>query len=148
MKKNFITIALILTVSFTAIGQVDKEYSKSLKKMFEVSGAEESYQVAIQQIFAMYREEYSNVGSDIWEDLEKEFSNTSLDKLTEMLVPVYSKYLTLEDLQELIEFYETPIGKKLVYSTPLILKESMQIGKQWGIKIGEDFEKKMKEKGY
>lgn len=148
MTKRFLTIALIITVGFTAFGQADKEYSKTLKKMFEVSGTEETYQAAIKQMFTMFKQQYSGVESDVWADLEKEFSKTSLNDLTEMLVPVYSKYMTLEDLQELIKFYETAVGQKFAKNTPLIMQESMQIGQQWGMKIGQDFEKKMKEKGY
>jgi len=116
--------------------------------MFEVSGTEGSYQAAIKQMFSMFKQQYSNVEVEIWTDLEKEFSKTSLNELTKMLVPVYSKYMTLEDLNELIKFYNTPTGKKYAKSTPLIMQESMQIGQQWGMKIGQDFEKKMKDRGY
>jgi hypothetical protein len=130
MTRRILTFALLFTVCFTAFGQADKEYSKTLKKMFEVSGSEESYQAAIKQMFTMFKQQYSNVKPDVWDDFEKEFSKTSLNDLTEMLVPVYFKYMTLSDLQELIK------------------QESMQIGQQWGIKLGQDFEKKMKEKGY
>ena len=80
--------------------------------------------------------------------VRKEFLNTSLDDLVEMLVPVYSKYMTQGDLEKLIEFYQTPVGKKYAKSTPMITQESMQVGQQWGMKIGQEFEKKMKEKGY
>ena len=65
-----------------------------------------------------------------------------------MLVPVYLKYMTKEDLEEMIKFYQTPVGSKFAKSTPLIMQESMQVGQKWGMKIGEDFKKKMKEKGY
>lgn len=148
MTKKILTISVLIIVSLTVFGQADKEYSKTLKKMFKVSGTEESYQTVIKQMFTMFRQQYSDVESDVWDDLEKEFSKTSLNDLTEMLVPVYSKYMTLEDLQELIKFYETPVGKKFAKNSPLIMQESMQVGQQWGMKIGQDFEKKMKEKGY
>jgi uncharacterized protein len=65
-----------------------------------------------------------------------------------MLVPVYSKYLTKEDLEEMIKFYETPVGKKFAENTPKIMRESMQIGQEWGMRIGEKFEKKIRERGY
>lgn len=123
-------------------------YSKTLKKLFEVSGTKESYQTVIKQMFTMFKKQNSNIGSDVWNDLENEFSKTSLNDLTEMLVPVYSKYMTLGDLQELINFFETPAGKKFAKNTPLITQESFQIGEQWGRKIGQDFKKKIKEKGY
>ncbi|MEC8831971.1 MAG: DUF2059 domain-containing protein [Bacteroidota bacterium] len=48
----------------------------------------------------------------------------------------------------MIQFFETPVGKKYAASTPLILQESMQVGQQWGMKIGQDFQRKLQEKGY
>lgn len=148
MNKKLLTLSLFIFISLTAFGQTDKEYSKTLKKMFEVSGSGESFQTAIDQMFALYKQQYTEVDSEVWSGLEKEFSKTSLNDLTEMLVPVYSKYLSLEDLKELIKFYETKVGKKFAKSNPLILQESMQVGQEWGMKIGQDFAKKMKDKGY
>lgn len=146
MTKRLLIIALLFSISFTTFA--NKEYRSTLKKMFEVSGSEESFQTVIRQMFVMFKQQYSNVDAGVWEELEKEFSKTSIDDLTEMMVPVYSKYMTLSDLQEIIAFYETPIGKKLAQSTPFITQESMQVGQIWGMKIGQDFEKRMKEKGY
>tara|TARA_B100000963_G_C22369807_1_gene555360 strand:- start:158 stop:604 length:447 start_codon:yes stop_codon:yes gene_type:complete len=148
MTKRILTFSLLVFLSVISFSQEDKQYTKTLKKMFEVSGTEESYQAAIKQMFTMFKQQYSNVEVEIWTDLKKEFSKTSLNELTKMLVPVYSKYMTLEDLNELIKFYNTPTGKKYAKSTPLIMQESMQIGQQWGMKIGQDFEKKMKDRGY
>lgn len=148
MIKRLLTIALLLTGSLAVFGQADQDYSKTLQKMFEVSGTEESYKAVIKQVITMYKQQYANVDAKVWDDLEMEFSKTSLNDLTEMLVPVYSKYLAIEDLQAIIQFYESPVGKKFAENTPLIMQESMQIGQQWGRKIGEDLAKKIQEKGY
>ena len=148
MTKRILAISLFILVSLTAFGQVDKEYSKTLNKLFEVSGTNDSYQAVTKQMFELFKQQYTNVEADIWKDLEKEFSKSSLKELTNLLVPVYSKHLTLEDLQELIKFYKTPVGKKYAKKTPLITQESMKVGQEWGIKIGQDFNKKMKKKGY
>jgi len=148
MKKIFLIIVLFVSVGVSAFGQTDSKYRQTLKKMFEVSGSEESYQTAIKQLFTMYKQQYPNVDPSMWDDFEKEFTVVSIKELTEMLVPVYSKYLSIDDLQDLIKFYETPVGKKFAKSTPPIMQESMQIGQQWGMKMAQDFQKKMKEKGY
>ena len=148
MKKVFNTLFLVLLVSATSFAQVDKEYTKTLKKMFAVSGANESYNAAIKQMFTMFKQQYTNVEADIWEELEKEFSQTSINDLTEKLVPIYAKYMTKDDLVAMINFYETPIGKKYAKNTPLIMQESMQVGQEWGMQIGQDFTEKMKKKGY
>jgi uncharacterized protein len=147
MTKNLKIIALALVLSISSFGQTNEEYLNTLKRMFEVSGTEESYQAATKQMFSIFKQQFS-VGTEIWNELEEEFTKTSIDDLTEMLVPVYKKYMTKEDLEELIKFYETPVGRKFAEYTPMIMQESMQIGQQWGLKIGQDFERKMMERGY
>jgi len=96
----------------------------------------------------MFKEQYASVKEETWVSLEVEFKNTSINDLIELLTPTYQKHLTLEEIKGLIEFYETPVGKKYAQKSPLIMQESMQIGQQWGMKIGEEFAKKMKDKGY
>ena len=72
----------------------------------------------------------------------------SMSDLVTMLTPVYQKHLTEKDLEEIISFYNTPVGKKLATSTPMITTESMQVGQKWGMEIGQKVVERMKEKGY
>ena len=148
MKRTVTISALFLLTFALSFGQVDAEYKVTLKKMFEVSGSEETYKTVIKQMVSMFRTQFSQVSEEIWNDLEEEFLQTSLDDLVDMLVPVYSRHLTIDDLQKIIEFYYTPAGKKYAEKTPLITQESMEIGQQWGMKIGQDFQNRIKEKGY
>jgi len=108
----------------------------------------EAVEAVMRQMFTMFRSEYNDVPDEIWDDLEKEFNKTTIDDLIDMLVPVYSKYLSIEDLQGLIVFYESPVGKKYAEKNPLIMQESILVGQQWGQKIGAEFLKKLQEKGY
>ena len=148
MKKLISTLSLILIFTNLSFGQADNEYKEALQTMFKVSGSEEMYQTAIEQMFTMFKGQYSSVKDEVWVSLEAEFKNTSINDLIEMLTPTYQKHLTLEDIKGLIEFYRTPVGKKYAKKSPMIMQESMQIGQQWGMKIGEEFAEKMKEKGY
>ena len=146
--KSISTLVLVLFYNTISLAQADSKYSNTLKTMFEVSGTSESYQAVIKQTVNMLKQQHSEVSVEVWNDLEKEFLKTSLEDLVDLLVPVYSKYLDQNDLEKIINFYQTPAGKKLAGSTPLIMQESMQIGQQWGMKIGQEFEKKLREKGY
>lgn len=148
MKKLLITGITIVLFSGISFGQSQSEYASNLKRMFEVSGTEDTYKVAIRQMIELYKEQYTEVDKETWKDFEKEFMTVTIEDLTNMLVPVYEKYLTISDLQELISFYESPVGKKFSSSTPMIMQESMEVGAELGAKIGERFSKKMKEKGY
>jgi hypothetical protein len=148
MKKIISILTFSLAFFAFSFGQTNDDYSKTLKEMFKVSGSEESYQAAIKQMFVMFKQQKTNVDAKIWDEFENEFSKTSINDLADMLTPVYIQYMNLEDLKELIKFYQTPVGKKFAKSTPMIMQESMQIGQQWGMKLGEDITKKLQEKGY
>lgn len=148
MIKSLKVFCIVVLLSSSAFAQKPSEYSKTLLTMFEVSGSSEAYKTVIKQFIGMFKEQYTQVEEKVWDELEKEFSKTSLTDLSLMLESVYSKYMTKEDLEDLIEFYKTPVGKKFAKNGPLIMQESMAIGQQWGKKLGQDFAEKMKEKGY
>ncbi len=100
------------------------------------------------QVFQMLKQQKPNVKAEVWQELKNELLQTMMDDLVTKLIPVYSKHLTQKDLEGLISFYETPVGKKYAESTPLIMQESIMVGQQWGMQIGQKLVAKLKEKGY
>lgn len=141
-------ITTILCSSLTTCFAQTDNYKASLKKMLEAGGTEATFKVAIKQMFDMFKKQYTNVPENVWTDFEKEFSQTSMDDLVDMLAPVYEKHMTQADLDKISEFFQTPIGKKYATSSPLIMQESMQVGQQWGMKVAQKFQESLKEKGY
>ena len=146
MKK--IILLFLFAVSFTGINAQEKSYKETLKEMLVISGSEETFKVAITQMVAMYRQQSSSVPVEVWDEVEKEFKKTSMDDLVDMLVPVYQKHLTLSDIQGIISFYKSPVGKKYAKQTPSIMQESMQVGAKWGAQLGGKIQDTLKEKGY
>lgn len=49
-----------------------------------------------------------------------------IDGIIEELVPVYEQYFDEKDLKELIIFYESALGQKILKTAPLILKETTE----------------------
>jgi hypothetical protein len=147
MKKIIVVISILIISLGVTYGQVDS-YKVTLKNMLEVAGTETSFKVVIKQMFDMFKQQKTNVPDSIWVEFEKEFLKTSIDDLVDMLSPVYQKHMTENDLMKIIEFYQTPVGRKYAEKTPFIMQESMQVGQQWGMKIGQKFQEKLKEKGY
>ena len=148
MKNTLAIVAFFMLFTFSTFAQNDKAYENTLAEMFEVSGSEETFKVAINQMLAAYKGQYPQVSAEIWKEMEAEFLKTSMDELVVMLAPAYQRHLTQKDLEELIKFYKTPIGIKFAQKTPLLTREAMQVGQQWGMKIGQNFAAKMKAKGY
>lgn len=146
MKKLLFLLAFGFIFSIQSMAQTkDAAYKKALLEMFVASGSDEAYKSAIKQMMSMFKDNYKDVPAKFWEEAEAEMLKSSIEDLAEMLVPVYQKHLTLEDLQEMTKFYNTPVGKKYAKSTGPIMQESMKVGGEWGKKIGEKIAKKLSE---
>lgn len=51
--------------------------------------------------------------------------------VADRLIPIYTKYLTKSDVQQLTAFYRSPAGRKLMAATPAISLESAEVGQDW-----------------
>ena len=61
-------------------------------------------------------------------------------------VPMYDKYFTRQEVLELIEFHESPVGKKILSLQPVLVKEGMSIGEQWSKDILMDIIKNVEKR--
>lgn len=53
------------------------------------------------------------------------------DGLMDRVVPLYNKHYTHSEIKTLIQFYETPLGKKVTALRPQIAKEGMVVAEEW-----------------
>jgi uncharacterized protein len=69
---------------------------------------------------------------------EKFHSKAESEKLLDIAVPVYDKYLSDDDVKGLIQFYSTPLGQKTLNTMPRLMSECMQAGQKWGEQLGRE----------
>lgn len=50
--------------------------------------------------------------------------------VTDAMVPIYARAFTMEDIQEMTKFYESPVGQKMVKQMPRVTQESQNTGVQ------------------
>lgn len=147
MINRIVAVIFFALLGLTTNAQ-DQTYESTLQNLFEKNGSYETFQVVVVQLFDMYRQNYNDVDTETWDKLEQEFKNTSMSDLVSLLTPVYEKYLTQEDLQIMINFYDSPTGKKYAKYTPTISQESMAIGQEWGLQIGQKVLQRLEEEGF
>ena len=58
---------------------------------------------------------------------EKYKNLLNADGIIERLIPTYSRYYTKVDLVNMINYYQSPTGQKVLESTPEIVKETVRI---------------------
>jgi len=62
----------------------------------------------------------------------------NINELVSLIIPIYDKYYSREEIQQLIAIYQTPLGQKMVDATPKILQESQEAGRAWGESLGRE----------
>ncbi|WP_185207034.1 DUF2059 domain-containing protein [Chryseobacterium sp. C3] len=142
MKK--IIVAFVLLIGVTGFAQTSKE--AKIKELIEVTGVSKMAVQGAQQFVNTYKENYKDIPDEFWNGFLKEVSTEEFSKL---YIPIYSKYYTESDLDELIKFYKTPIGQKTISNMPLIMNESMEVGREWGQNLAKKLIDKINaQKGY
>ena len=142
MKKLTILLFICLA-SVSAFAQNSK--TDKLKQLLELQGSAEMGETVIKTMIEAYKKAYPKVDPKIWDEFTTEMKG---NEMISLVIPIYDKYYTESDIDELIAFYKTPIGKKSIELMPVIMQESMAVGQEWGKKIAEKITKKLKEKGY
>jgi len=123
---------------------MDPAKKADIQKLLDLSGSGEMGIDAMNRMIGGFRKSMPNVPEEFWTSFMKEVSK---DDLLNLVIPVYDKHLTHDEIKELIKFYESPIGKKLISVNPQIMKESMAAGEEWGRKIAERVLKKLQDQG-
>lgn len=55
----------------------------------------------------------------------------SWEKMKDDFIHVYMSVYTEEEIQELIKFYQTPVGQKTIEQTPILMEQSMEISQKY-----------------
>ena len=123
--------------------------AKAIRHLLELMGSEKLAQQVSSQLFPMVKRSHPEVPDSVWADILKELNlDMTSGKLLDMLIPIYGRQFSDEDVTNLVAFYESPLGKKFSAAQPEIARESMTAGQQWGLEIVERIKSRLKEKGY
>jgi hypothetical protein len=141
MRRIIFTL-LICGLTFSAFSQSTAKDEK-IKKLLELTGSAKLGNQILKSLIASYQKAQPNINQEYWTEFEKKFNTEEL--LINLIIPIYEKYYTEEDIDQLISFYNTPIGKKMIATAPLIMQESMTVGQNWGMQIAEKIAKELKE---
>ncbi len=106
-----------------------------IRQLLALTGAAKMGQQAMDQMLAAMKPSFPKVPEAFW-DMFRSKSNG--DDLISLIVPIYAKYYTPQDIDGLIAFYQTPLGQKVVAALPDIAHDSMAAGQAWGQQKAHD----------
>lgn len=141
MKKSLLILSFCV-LSLSANAQTTSK-SQKINQLLELTGSGKVGIQVMNQMMNSFKSSYSKVNEQFWEDFKNEVKAEDLEK---MIIPIYDKYYTESDIDQLITFYNSPIGKKMIATMPQVMQESMIAGQAWGKQISEKIQAKLKEK--
>ena len=134
MKREpplFLASAIVIVISigiyaYSARAQSDRE--QRVRTLLEVQGAEQMTSQVLENVYELF-ENCPNLPNGFIDRFRQEARPSDL---IDRVVPVYARYFTASELDEMIAFYQSPTGRKLSEVEPKIAKECMKIGESWG----------------
>lgn len=72
--------------------------------------------------------------------------SAKLDGLTDNMAAIYAENFTETELRDLIAFYKTPTGQKLLQKTPLLAQQTMAAGQTFGATAAREAQRVMLER--
>jgi hypothetical protein len=142
MKKIIFIFLLTVGVVFSVHSQTKRQDIVRLLEMQDTKAqAAQMFDLMMPNLISMV----PDVPSAFWTTFK---SMLDLDSFVNLLIPIYDRHFSHDDIRGLIQFYESPIGRKLLSVTPQITRESYVAGQEWGQKLGQDIVNELIKQGY
>jgi hypothetical protein len=126
--------------------------------VIDATGAMRAFDPVLQEILEQARRTILATHPDVEKDLDASLRDTEKaftprqKVLHEMIAKVYARHFSEDELRKLLTFYQSPVGKKLVDTTPAVLRESYVAVRDWAQKLSvetmEHLRAEMKKKGH
>ena len=107
--------------------KVDPEKEKLIRQVMARTKEAEQAQERILSALAGMKLMMPRVGEKYWERYRQLIST---DELRNRLVIVYDKHYSSEELNEMLKFYDSPLGKKMSDAAIPVLRDSMDVAQE------------------
>ncbi|MFA5087750.1 MAG: DUF2059 domain-containing protein [Candidatus Omnitrophota bacterium] len=111
------SLAALRDKPFRALEAIPAGKRELISRFLQLNGSKESMNFIFSDIL-------SRVPADKVDHYKDLFR---VDEILEGIMPVYDKYYTEDELRELVKFYGSPVGKKLIEVNSSLLRETMDI---------------------
>jgi hypothetical protein len=129
MRNVLAALGVLCVLSLGSAGAQETGKQKDIRHLLQITGSGQLGAQVMMQMIGNMKQTFTKVPESFWTDFMKEVHT---DELVDLIVPVYDRNLSEDDVKQLIKFYESPTGKKFVSVLPKITQESMAVGEKWG----------------
>jgi uncharacterized protein len=135
----------------SADAKVDPSKEADIRQLMEVTGAKDLGKQLMTAGIAQFRASVTESQPDnprakqfadaFAAHFEKHFDTHTL---TESVIPIYDKHLSNDDLRELLAYYQSPFGQRMLKVLPEVARESQAAGFKLGQKAAQEAMEELK----
>lgn len=138
---------LALPIAFHGqAGSRDADRLNVAKKVVQASGAEAVIINSIELTLPAQRSQNPSIPPEFWDRFAAK-AKSDVGNLVDSLAPVYANRFSKTELEQLLAFYQSPVGRRVVNEQGLLAQESQQLGVRWGTRLGAAVAVEMAQEG-
>lgn len=108
---------------------IDPKKKADIEKLLELTGAADLGKMILDQMVGSFKSGFPDVPQEFW---TKFAERADLSALVGEMIPIYDGAFTHDEIKDLIRFYQTKTGKKVITAMPQVTQQAMLVGRAWG----------------
>jgi uncharacterized protein len=142
--------AVVFGGSALAQSQPSAEAVDTARQIITLKGGENIFNTLIPGVIEqgryMFEQQNPNLGNPLREvatKLRNEFASRQAELNTEV-AKVYASRFTEKEMKDLLAFYQSPLGRKLIVEEPRAIDQSMTYAQDWARRLSDEVLVKMR----
>jgi uncharacterized protein len=152
-------IVLITVLQTHGVAAMDAEKRANIEALLKDTGMLANMSRLIDlltpQIMGSLKKENRKIPDAAWDEFTgicAEEMKRSLPELEEPVIAIYDENFSADEIKQLVAFYQSPVGRRIVIQLPQLMQQSVSMGQSWGQQAGaravERIRAAAKQKGY
>jgi hypothetical protein len=143
LLSSVLTVLLVIpTTAQTPTASTGGARREDVVRFLQLIGSDKLIRQALDQMLTQQLASMQQLRPDIPPKFWTEFQElvqkeVNPNELVELIVPIYQRHFTEDEMRQLVSFYETPLGRKVATELPQVQKEAMAAGGEWGRNLGQ-----------
>ena len=125
---------------------VDPAKERAIRKLIALTHAERTMLEGMKVGLDAQKKAQPEIPAVFWEQFMKRATD-SIGEFVTILVGVHDRNYTKEQIDQMIAFFETPLGRMMAEKQPAVALETVSAAERWGMKMGMQVMMDLTEKG-
>jgi hypothetical protein len=138
-----IAILGLLPCTALALGESAKPTASPedlARQLIELTGGGSLGKQVMTQMVDSFRKANPKIPDKFWTEF---LASVDPKQMEDMVVPIYVKNFTPEEMRASIQFYSSSVGQSLIHKLPVVLQQSMAVGQEWGKKLTREAQERI-----